>query len=119
VGCRKQAKWLEKVLAEEHKRDKKHPDPNRTAGLAFAAARKRAENRLSVSRPRDREGRAWAQRGASIMPTKGRIEWPYVTLLIAIVLMVAVALHLLSTWVALVIVAVLWIGFAIWPNTHR
>ena len=53
------------------------------------------------------------------MPTKGRIEWPYVTLLIAIVLMVGVALHLLSTWVALVIVAVLWIGFAIWPNTHR
>jgi len=22
----KQAKWLEKVLAEEHERDKKHPD---------------------------------------------------------------------------------------------
>jgi len=25
----KQAKWLEKVLAEEHDRDKKHPDPLR------------------------------------------------------------------------------------------
>jgi hypothetical protein len=27
----KQAKWLEKVLAEEHQRDKKYPRPNRTA----------------------------------------------------------------------------------------
>jgi len=25
-GAEKQAKWLEKVLAEEHERDKKHPD---------------------------------------------------------------------------------------------
>ena len=31
------------------------------------------------------------------MPAKGRIEWPYVTLLVAIVLVVAAALHLLST----------------------
>jgi hypothetical protein len=65
-----------------------------------------------------REGRG--RKGGQVScPPKGRIEWPYVTLLIAIVLMVAAALHLLSTWVALVIVAVLWIGFAIWPNTHR
>jgi len=26
VGREKQAKWLEKVLAEEHDSDKKHPD---------------------------------------------------------------------------------------------
>jgi hypothetical protein len=48
-----------------------------------------------------------------------RIEWSYVTPLIAIVLMVATALHLLSSWVAIVIFAVLWVGFAIWPKTHR
>jgi hypothetical protein len=30
----KQAKWLEKVLEEEHERDKKHSDRNRTTGLA-------------------------------------------------------------------------------------
>jgi hypothetical protein len=53
------------------------------------------------------------------VPTKDRIEWPYVVLLVGIVLMVAGALHLLSTWLAFVIFAVLWIGFAIWPKTHR
>jgi hypothetical protein len=53
------------------------------------------------------------------MPTKDRIEWPYVVLLVAIVLMVAAALHLLSTWFAFVIFAGLWIGFAIWSKTHR
>ena len=53
------------------------------------------------------------------MPAKGRIEWPYVTLLVAIVLVVAVALHLLSAWIAFVIFAVLWVGFAIWPKTNR
>ena len=37
------------------------------------------------------------------MPAKGRIEWPYVTLLVAIVLVVAAALHLLSTWIAFLI----------------
>jgi hypothetical protein len=26
LAAEKQAKWLEKVLAEEHERDKKHPD---------------------------------------------------------------------------------------------
>jgi hypothetical protein len=57
--------------------------------------------------------------GANIMPAKGRIEWPYVALLVAIVVMVAAALHLLSTWVAFVIFAVLWIGFATWPKSHR
>ena len=59
------------------------------------------------------------QRGASIVPTKDQIEWPYVALLVAIVLMIAAAFHLLSSWVAYVIFAVLWIGFAIWPKTHR
>jgi len=58
-------------------------------------------------------------RGASIVPTKDRIDWPYVALLVAIVLMVAAALHLLSAWVAFLIFAVLWVGFAIWSKTHR
>ena len=53
------------------------------------------------------------------MPIKNHIEWPYVALLVAIVLMIAAAAHLLSAWVAYVILAVLWIGFAIWPKTHR
>jgi hypothetical protein len=30
----RQAHWLEKVLAEEHERDKKHNGPDRVAGLA-------------------------------------------------------------------------------------
>ena len=50
------------------------------------------------------------------MPAKGRIEWPYATLLVAIVLMVAAALHLLSAWVAYVIFGALWVGFRIWPK---
>jgi hypothetical protein len=53
------------------------------------------------------------------MPAKDRTEWPYVVLLIGIVLMVAATLHLLSVSVAYVIFAVLWVGFAIWPKTHR
>ena len=53
------------------------------------------------------------------MPTKGRIDWPYVTLLVGIVLMVAGAAHLLSAWVAYVIFSALWVGFAIWSKTHR
>jgi hypothetical protein len=53
------------------------------------------------------------------MPAKGRIEWPYVALLTAIVLMVAAAAHLLSGWIAYVIFGVLWVGFAIWSKTHR
>ncbi len=53
------------------------------------------------------------------MPTKDRIEWPYVVLLVGIVVMVAAALHLLSAWVAFLIFAVLWVGFAIWSKTHR
>jgi hypothetical protein len=57
--------------------------------------------------------------GASIVPAKDHIEWPYVVLLVGLVVMVAAALHLLSTWVAYVIFAVLWIGFAIWPKNHR
>lgn len=53
------------------------------------------------------------------MPAKDHIEWPYVVLLVGLVVMVAAALHLLSTWIAYVIFAVLWIGFAIWPKSHR
>lgn len=37
------------------------------------------------------------------MPAKDRIEWPYVTLLIGIALMVTAAVHQLPVWVALVI----------------
>jgi hypothetical protein len=53
------------------------------------------------------------------VPTKDHIEWPYVVLLVGIVVMVAGALHLLSAWVAFVIFAVLWVGFAIWHKSHR
>ena len=53
------------------------------------------------------------------MPAKDRIEWPYLALLVGIVLMVAAALHLLSPWVAYVILGALWIGFAMWSKTHR
>jgi len=53
------------------------------------------------------------------MPTKDRIEWPCVVLLIGIVVMVAAALHLLSAWVAFVTFALLWVGFAIWSKDHR
>jgi hypothetical protein len=57
--------------------------------------------------------------GASIVPTKDRIEWAYVALVVAIVLMIAGAAHLLSAWVVYVIFAVLWIGFAIWPKRRQ
>lgn len=40
---------------------------------------------------------------ASNVPAKDRIEWPYVTLLIGIALMVTAAVHQLPVWVALVI----------------
>jgi hypothetical protein len=53
------------------------------------------------------------------VPAKDHIEWPYVVLLVGLVVMVAAALHLLSTWVAYVISPVLWIGFAIWPKNHQ
>ena len=42
------------------------------------------------------------QRGASIVPTKVHIEWPYVALLVGIVVMVAAAAHLVTAWVAYV-----------------
>ena len=58
-------------------------------------------------------------KGARIVPTKDYIEWPYVVLLVGIGVMVAAALHLLSTWVAFLIFAVLWVGFRIWPKGHR
>ncbi len=53
------------------------------------------------------------------MPAKGCIEWPYVALVVAILVMVAAALHLLSAWVGYVIFGTLWVGFAIWSKTHR
>jgi hypothetical protein len=53
------------------------------------------------------------------VPAKAHIEWPFVVLLVGLVVMVAAALHLLSTWVAYVIFAVLWLGFAIGPKGHR
>jgi hypothetical protein len=56
---------------------------------------------------------------AGIMPAKYHIEWSYVALVVGIVLMVGAAAHLLSAWVADVIFAVLWIGFAIWPKRHQ
>ena len=58
-------------------------------------------------------------KGASIVPTKDRIEWPYVVLLVGIVVMVAAALHLLAAWAAYVIFGALWVGFAIWSKIHR
>jgi hypothetical protein len=60
-----------------------------------------------------------ASAGASIVPAKDRIEWPYVALLIGIILMVAAALHLFSAWVAFMIFGALWVGFAIWSKTYR
>jgi hypothetical protein len=42
-----------------------------------------------------------------------------VALLIGIAVMVAAALHLLPLWVAYLIFAVLWVGFAIWSKIHR
>ena len=56
--------------------------------------------------------------GASIVPAKDYLEWPYAVLQIRIVLMVAAALHLLSG-VAFVIFGALWVGFAIWSEIHR
>jgi len=53
------------------------------------------------------------------VPAKDHIDWPYVVLLVGLVVMVAAAFHLLSAWVAYVIFAVLWIGFAIGPKGHR
>ena len=53
------------------------------------------------------------------MPTIDHIEWSYVALLVAIVLMIAGALRLLPAWVAHVIFAVLWNGFAIYRKTRR
>ena len=52
------------------------------------------------------------------MPTKDHIEWPYVVLLVGLVVMVAAALHLLSAWVAYVIFAVLWV-FVMWSKARR
>jgi hypothetical protein len=53
------------------------------------------------------------------VPAKDHIEWPYVVLLVGIVVMVAAAVHLLSACVAYVVFGALWVGFAIWRKTHR
>ena len=50
-------------------------------------------------------------------PTKDHIDWPYVVLPVGIVMMVAAAAHLLSTWVAFVIFGALWV-FVMWSKTH-
>jgi hypothetical protein len=52
------------------------------------------------------------------VPAKDRIEWPYVVLLVGIVVLVAAALHLLSVWVAYVIFGALWM-FVMWSKTRR
>ena len=57
-------------------------------------------------------------KGAIIVPTNDRIEWPYVALLIGIVLMIAAAAHMLPAWVAFVIFGALWV-FVMWSKTHR
>jgi hypothetical protein len=59
------------------------------------------------------------QKGRKYRARQNHIDWPYVVLLVGLVVMVVAALHLLSTWVAYVIFAVLWIGFATWPKSHR
>jgi len=46
------------------------------------------------------------QRGASIAPTKDPIDWPYVVLLVGLVVIIAAAVHLLSAWAAYVIFSV-------------
>jgi hypothetical protein len=57
-------------------------------------------------------------KGASIVPTKDRIEWPHVVLLVGIVMMVAAAADLLPAWVAFVIFGALWV-LVMWSKTHR
>jgi hypothetical protein len=52
------------------------------------------------------------------VPARDRIEWSYVALLVAIVLMIAAAAHLLSAWVAFVIFGALWV-FVMWHKTRR
>lgn len=52
------------------------------------------------------------------MPANGRIEWPYVALIVGIVLMIAAAAHLLPAWVAFVIFGALWV-FVMWSKTNR
>jgi len=52
------------------------------------------------------------------VPTKCHIEWPYVALLIAIVLMIATTAHLLSAWVLYLIFGALWV-FVMWSKTRR
>jgi len=96
-------------------------NPRGSVGLAGVGCGGRL-SRLGDRRGAERQTAPVSAReceGASIVPTKDRIEWPYVVLLVGIVVMVAAALHLLSAWVAFLIFAVLWVGFAIWSKTHR
>ena len=57
-----------------------------------------ARTRRAKERKVDDRKKTRVHRGATIMPAKGRIEWPYVALLIGIVLMIAAPTHLLSAW---------------------
>jgi len=84
----------------------------------FVAAHSRRKL-LCGETKRVRAGARQSTRRNPIVPTKDFIDWPYVALLVGIVLMVAVALYLLSSWVAYVILGALWIGLAIWSKTHR
>jgi hypothetical protein len=54
------------------------------------------------------------QRGASIAPTKDPIDWPYVVLLVGLVVIIAAAVHLLSAWAAYVILV-----FVMWSKARR
>ena len=72
--------------------------------------------RLRQSAPRKR---ALSAKGANIVSAKDIMEWPYVALVVAILVMVAAAAHLLSPWVGYVIFGTLWVGFAIWSKSRR
>jgi len=61
----------------------------------------------------------WIPVGLPNISKTTTIEWPYVALLIGIVVMLAAALHLLPAWLAWLIFTVLWIGFVIWSKIHR
>jgi hypothetical protein len=52
------------------------------------------------------------------VPAKDHIEWPYVALLVGIVLMIAAVANLLPAWVAFVIFGALWV-FVMSSQTHR
>jgi hypothetical protein len=81
----------------------------------------RSGQKLSPQAQLDPSDSAPAHRDAAIKAAwlRTSFEWPYVVLLVGIVVMVAAALHLLLAWVVHVIFGALWVGFAIWPKGHR